>query len=131
MKKDIQSREDIILLVNEFYKKALIDPSIGPVFHSGIDMDHWDEHKERIYNFWETVLLGASSYKGNPFYKHMHLPLEDRHFDTWFKYFKDTVEELFEGEKANEIIDRADKMSLMFSSKLKHIRTHKTWKPIL
>jgi hemoglobin len=131
MMHDIKNRADIVLLVDEFYKKALVDPSIGPVFHAGIDMTHWEEHRDRIVDFWETVLLGATSYRGNPFSKHMHLPLEARHFDAWFKYFKETVGELFKGEKANEIIDRADKMSVMFSSKLKHIRENKSWKPIL
>ena len=128
---DIETRDDIMRLIDAFYEKALVDPSIGPVFHSAIDMKQWPDHVNRIYDFWETVLLGADSYRGNPFSKHLHMPLEDRHFDRWLKLFKETTLELFSGNKADEMVDRAEKMSLMFSSKLKHIKKNDQWRPIL
>jgi len=131
MKKDILTREDIIRLVDAFYEKALVDMMIGPVFYAGIDMEHWEEHATRIYDFWETVFLGTDAYRGNPFSKHIHLPIENRHFDRWLELFKDTVTCLFEGDKTDEIIDRAEKMSLMFASKLNHVRKNKNWKPII
>ncbi len=47
MKKDIESREDIELLVNQFYNKVNQDTLLAPVF-SHVD---WPNHLPIMYNF--------------------------------------------------------------------------------
>ena len=62
---DIESKDDIILLVNEFYTKIQIDPIIGYIFTDVAKLD-WNVHLPKMYSFWESILFGTGSYKGNP-----------------------------------------------------------------
>ncbi|MDQ2656391.1 MAG: group III truncated hemoglobin [Bacteroidota bacterium] len=114
MKKDIATRDDIKLLVDEFYGKVQRDELIGPVF-SHVD---WPHHLPTMYNFWSSMLLGDQSYRGNPFQKHLPLPLSPAHFDRWLKYFRETVNEHFAGDKATEILMRAEGIAGIFQSRL-------------
>ena len=59
---DISEREDCERLVRAFYGRALTDPIIGWLF---TDIAHLDleQHVPRTASFWETVLLGAQSYR--------------------------------------------------------------------
>ncbi|MFT7071039.1 MAG: hemoglobin [Patiriisocius sp.] len=88
---DIKSKEDIILLVDAFYKKALIDPKIGYFFTEVAPLNFAD-HLPRRYNFWEPTLLGKATFKGNPILKHLELhsksPLTAAHFERWPNYGK-------------------------------------------
>ena len=121
MKHDIKTSDDVRLLVDTFYKKVGINPLIGPIFH-GVLHNNWQEHLTKMYGFWETILFDVHKYSGSPFPPHKNLPLEQLHFDTWLQLFSETVHEMFEGEKANEAIWRAEKMGEMFLHKIKYFR---------
>lgn len=112
--KEILTREDIVLLVNLFYEKVNQDTLLAPLF---AHMD-WPHHLPIMYNFWSSMLLGEQSYQGNPFQKHIPLPLQAQHFDQWLKLFVSTVDENFEGEKAQEVKDRAYSIARVFQHKL-------------
>src|SRR6187431_1169039 len=99
--KEIVVREDIILLVDNFYGKVNKDGLLGPLFAHV----NWPSHLPIMYNFWSSMLLGEQSYQGNPFQKNMSLPLEGQHFDRWLELFFETVDETFIGEKALEVKD--------------------------
>lgn len=114
MKPDIRERKDVELLVNEFYQKILGDEFLSPVF-SHVD---WPHHFPIMYNFWSSLLLGDKTYEGNPFQKHVHLAIDERHFERWLDHFKTTVNENFAGEKANEAIQRAQSIAGIFKHKL-------------
>ena len=118
---DIQTREDIGLLVNEFYKKVIPDPLIGHFFTRVVHFS-WEEHIPIMISFWESILLGGQSYKGNPMIKHMELdalyPLDPLHFDRWLYLWQTTVRELFAGEKATEAIDRAHSIAGIIKTKI-------------
>src|SRR5690606_3893439 len=105
-KHDIQNLDDIKLLVNTFYTRVQQNDLIGPIFN-GVIKDNWPAHLEKMYGFWQTLLLDVQAYTGSPFPKHAKLPVEQEHFDTWMRLFTSTVNELFEGEKAKEAIWRA------------------------
>ena len=47
--REIKNKEDIILLVDEFYKKANKDPLLGPVFND-IAKVNWEKHLPIMYN---------------------------------------------------------------------------------
>jgi hemoglobin len=113
-RKDIITREDVKTLVNGFYDKVKTDELIGPVF-SHVD---WPNHLPVMYDFWASILLGDQSYRGNPFQKHLPLPLERRHFDRWLKLFTETVHENFTGEKAKEALDRAQSIAGIFQHRM-------------
>jgi hemoglobin len=110
----IETRSDIEILVNKFYDKVKIDALLAPVF-AHVD---WPHHLPIMYNFWSSMLLGDQSYQGNPFHKHVPLPLQAQHFDQWLNLFEATVDENFEGDRAQEVKDRARSIARVFQHKL-------------
>ncbi|HEY4155655.1 MAG TPA: group III truncated hemoglobin [Puia sp.] len=120
-KKDIQNLDDIKKLVDAFYEKVRVDPKLAPIFNERI-RDHWPAHLERMYRFWETVLLDGHSYLGSPFPPHASLPVDQTHFEQWIKLFRETLDEYFSGKKADEARWRADKMAEMFLLKINYSR---------
>ncbi len=120
-KRDIETIEDIRILVNHFYDRVRQDELLGPVFEGRIK-NNWSKHLETMYRFWETILLGNYSYKGSPFTKHADLPVDKMHFDRWLELFYATIEEHFKGEKADEAKWRAQQMGGMFLYKIEYMR---------
>jgi hemoglobin len=130
MKQDIASRTDIETMVDEFYNLIQKDDLIGQIFNE-IIMDRWPEHLSKMYSFWETILLNNHTYNGAPFFPHARLPLEQQHFDRWLQLFHQTIDHHFEGPKASEAKERADKMALMFLSKINYIRNNNSFRPLI
>ncbi|MBN8880627.1 MAG: group III truncated hemoglobin [Sphingobacteriales bacterium] len=128
-KKDITTIEDIKLLVDTFYGKIRIDLLLGGIFN-GVIKDRWPEHLEKMYRFWQTVLLDEHTYFGSPFPPHAELPVEQKHFDAWLKLWHETIDEHFAGAKADEAKWRGDKMAVMFLSKIEYYRNNSA-KPLL
>ncbi len=120
---DIQSLEDIQLLVNSFYTAVRNNELLGPIFNERIG-DRWPEHLEKMYRFWQTVLLEDHTYFGSPFPPHAQLPVEQTHFDTWLQLWHGTVDAYFKGKKANEAKWRGDKMATMFLYKISYYRNN-------
>ncbi|EEI92020.1 protozoan/cyanobacterial globin family protein [Sphingobacterium spiritivorum ATCC 33300] len=120
-KQDIRTLEDVKLLVNTFYGRVQKDTLIGPIFNAILD-GRWEAHLEKMYGFWQTLLLDQHSYFGSPFPPHATLPVEADHFDAWLNLWTNTVREFFEGEKAEEAILRGEKMATMFLSKIMYYR---------
>jgi hemoglobin len=120
-KHDIETLDDIKLLVDTFYDKVRKDESLAPVFNAQIK-DRWPQHLEKMYTFWQTVLLNEHTYFSSPFPPHAKLPVDHAHFEQWLKLFKATIDELFCGEKADEALWRANKMAQMFEMKIEHYR---------
>ncbi|HRZ73571.1 MAG TPA: group III truncated hemoglobin [Flavobacterium sp.] len=114
MKKDIHNRNDIIRLVDAFYDKIKTDQVIGFIFNEVAHVN-WENHLPKMYDFWENVLFFTGNFDGNPMQKHKELhnkcPLSHAHFDHWNEVFRQTVDELFKGEKAEEIKLRAKSIS--------------------
>lgn len=117
MKRDIENSNDITLLVETFYKKVSQDELMAPHFAN----TNWEHHLPRMIGFWEFVLLDKAGYTGNVFDAHVHLKIDQRHFDQWINYFKKTIDELFSGEKAEFAKQRAELIAYTFSSKLAEI----------
>jgi hemoglobin len=120
-KHDIQCLEDIILLVNSFYDKVREDALLAPIFNAQIQ-DRWPQHLEKMYTFWQTVLLGEHTYFGSPFPPHTKFPIDHAHFEHWLTLFAKTVGDLFSGPKADEALWRANKMAQMFEIKIDYNR---------
>jgi hemoglobin len=113
-KSDIISRNDVQLLVDKFYEKVKSDTLLEPIFRH-VD---WPKHLPVMYNFWSSILLGDNSYQGNPFQKHISLPITSEHFNRWLQLFHSTVDEYFSGEKAEEVKNRAWNIAGVFQFKL-------------
>jgi hemoglobin len=110
MKKDIEDRDDIIRLVNTFYDKVKPDETIGYFFNRVVNVD-WEKHLPVMYNFWENIIFHSGSYSGNPMKHHVDLhqksPMKKEHFNRWIQLFNETVDEIFEGEHAEQAKQRA------------------------
>lgn len=115
MKKDIQNREDVYLLVSSFYIKIRKDVVLGPFFNDVIK--DWDAHLEKLTSFWESSLFLKTKYLGNPLEAHVKVDKENNnaitqeHFGLWMNLWFETIDELFEGDFANNAKQRARKMS--------------------
>jgi hemoglobin len=118
---DISNIEDIKLLVNTFYEKVQNDDLIGPIFNEKMS-GRWPEHLEKMYRFWQTLLLEEHTYSGSPFPPHKHLPVDETHFDRWMEIFTKTVNSLFVGKLAEEAKVRAANMAYMFNYKIEYFR---------
>lgn len=120
MKRDIRNRNDLLLLMKNFYEKLLNDETISYLFTdiAKIDLEH---HLPILVDFWDSVLFQSDTYKKNAMQPHMDLhrksPLQKSHFDTWLKYFKETTDELFEGEKAFIAKERATSIATVMQIK--------------
>ena len=97
---DIDSLESIRFLVDSFYSNVREDELIGPIFED--EINDWDVHLPKMYQFWERLLFGTGEYQGNPFQKHVSLPVAKEHFTSWVNLFVRTVDERFAGPKAEE-----------------------------
>ncbi|HEX2628109.1 MAG TPA: group III truncated hemoglobin [Chitinophagaceae bacterium] len=110
MKKELESREDIELLVNTFYGSVKKNPVLRPIFEDIAKVD-WPHHLPRMYAFWESVLFGEVAFKGNPMVAHIDLSrkteMGGQQFDTWLAIWDQTVDTLFTGKKAIEAKQKA------------------------
>ena len=122
--RDIENRDDVERLVRAFYGKALTDPIIGFIFTDVAKLD-LEEHVPQITAFWETILLGAESYRGGVFGKHadLHLKvgLRPGHFERWLQLWFGTVDDMFAGERANQAKVHALRVGQAFVQRLSGI----------
>ena len=114
----IKRVEDVHDLVDEFYKRVREHRELAPIFNEKIGQ-LWFLHIDTLTRFWQTLLLEDRTYYGSPFPKHLELPIKDKHFELWLELFTETVDDLFEGEKAEEAKHRASQLAKSFRSKMK------------
>ncbi|MGI9559110.1 MAG: group III truncated hemoglobin [Thermodesulfobacteriota bacterium] len=113
---DIETREDVELLVDRFYDKMLADSILGFIFTDIAKVDI-DKHKPVICDFWETLLFNKAVYKRGPEVMNVHkrlnekIPLKKGHFKRWLFLFSRTVDELFEGKRASFAKEKADSIA--------------------
>jgi hemoglobin len=123
MKKDIETIEDIRQMVDLFYSNIRQNKLLKNIFEEVIQ-DKWDLHLDKMYRFWQTVLLDKHTYHGSPFVPHAKLPVDSIHFQTWINIFSETVDSLFDGEKADRAKWQGTRMAEMFESKIKYFRNN-------
>jgi hemoglobin len=118
--KDIESRENLLLLMQEFYKKLLADESIS-YFFTDVAKINLEHHLPVLVDFWDSILFQSGTYQKNAMQLHMALhhksPLTKHHFETWLRYFKETVDELFTGDNAFIIKERATSIATVMQIK--------------
>lgn len=119
--KDIQSREDIKLLVNTFYVRLQKEEKDLDYLFNDVANINWEVHLPKMYDFWETLLFHENVYDGNPMRTHLDLhqksKLTKKHFDKWLVLFKATIDSLFEGDIANLAKQRAESVALSIQLK--------------
>lgn len=121
----LETRQDIEDLVDGFYDKVKNDDTIGFFFNDVAKVD-WSHHLPKMYSFWETLLFGQISYKGNPMAIHFPInakvPMEKFHFEHWLKLWIATIEENFCGELADLAIYKAQNIANLMAYKMEMAR---------
>lgn len=119
--RDIETREDILLLLTAFYDLLLKDPTISYIF-TDVAKINMKEHLPVIVDFWEMVLFDVPVYKKNAIQPHLILnqqsKFEKHHFSTWLSYFDKTVNELFCGKNAFLAIQKAKSIATIMQIKM-------------
>ncbi len=126
---EIKNRKDIEFLVRSFYNKVRKDELIGDFFNSVIGSEeNWENHFQKLTDFWQTNLLNEQAYKGSPMQAHQKMDketgnqIEQEHFDRWLKLWKETVEELYIGERADRAYSNAQNIATFMLLKMKMVR---------
>ncbi|MCC1484262.1 group III truncated hemoglobin [Winogradskyella immobilis] len=121
-KKDIKTRDHVFLLVSSFYAKVRDNEVLGPFFNDTIK--DWDTHLQHLTTFWESSLFLKTKYTGNPLEVHARVDvahnnsITELHFGIWLNLWYQTIEELFEGDYAENAKRRARKMGTFLYLKI-------------
>jgi len=105
---DSISEPAIVALVDRFYGKARQDPILGPVFNNAVT--DWDEHLDKLHDFWSSVMLTTGRYKGNPMAAHFKQPIEPGFFDRWQALWRETAAEIFAPMVAAQFVAKAERI---------------------
>lgn len=103
---DISGRNDLIVVVDDFYGRIRADARLGPIFTDVAAVD-WTTHIPKIVDFWEKALFRTGNYRGNPL--RAHIDLNDKVqlgrplFDRWLELFEATVDDHFAGDRAGHL----------------------------
>lgn len=104
-------QNSIKLLVNTFYIKIREIPELQSIFESkiGTSQDDWQPHLEKMYSFWNSILLREGSYHGRPMVAHRELEyFPPELFDVWLDAFQETAKSIFNEEDTKLVVQRAE-----------------------
>ncbi|WP_369407163.1 group III truncated hemoglobin [Seonamhaeicola sediminis] len=105
------------------------DDVLGPFFNDVIK--DWDTHLEKLTSFWESSLFLRTRYYGDPLEAHIKVDKENKnaitemHFGLWLNLWFQTIDELFQGDYAENAKRRARKMGTFIYLKVFEARQNK------
>jgi hemoglobin len=118
---DIQTQDDLYLLVEAFYKKLLADESISYIFTEVVKIK-LEEHLPILVTFWSQAILGTGGYTNNLTQIHLDVNakehLSPELFTIWLDHFYTTVDENFKGSKAEQIKTQALSIATIMQIKI-------------
>lgn len=119
--KDILNKDDLYLLVNEFYKKLLTDVRISYIFTEVVKIK-LEEHLPILVTFWSQVLLGTGGYSNNLTQIHLDVNLKEyltpELFSIWLEHFNTSVDEHFIGDNSEKIKSQALNLATVLKIKI-------------
>ena len=87
---DINTRGDIVDLLEKFYQKAFDDDLIGHFFTEVVPLN-LETHIPQIADFWESVIFSTRGYRKNVMEIHQHIhalsAIKKEHLDRWVALF--------------------------------------------
>jgi len=107
--RDIATENDIGVVVRRFYRAAMPDDLLGPVFEQfGVD---WSVHIPKLIRYWSRALLGTRGYTGNTIRAHHAVhdvaPFGDEHLARWIELWCETIDETYAGPLSERAKQRA------------------------
>ena len=119
--RDIQTRDDLHLVMSEFYLKLLADSKISYIFIKVAKID-LAPHLLELVDFWEQILFDTGNYRKNVLQIHTNLnqlsKLSSEHFVIWLNYFNTTIDENFAGQVAENMKTRALSIATVMKIKM-------------
>lgn len=119
--RDIETKEDLVFLMEAFYSKMLKDEVVGYIFTDVAKLD-LKKHLPSLANFWENMLLNANGYKKDVMGIHLNLnqqeTLKPEHFDRWLFLLNQTIDSYFKGTLAEKMKQRASQIASTMKAKL-------------
>ena len=117
------TKDNIEVMVMNFYKVVLKDDLVGPYFleELGDDMDnkYWKPHLRKLIDFWATMVMGDTSYTRDPFNPHIMMDdLSAEVFERWLKLFFSTLDEIYEPEMADIFKEKSTSIAKDFMHNL-------------
>ena len=114
------------------------DDQIGHFFvlelGEDITSEDWTDHIELLVNFWASVFLGDTLYKGDPYGPHFTIiDLGKEDFMRWIELFSEAANKVYVPEVANLFREKGISYSEDFMEKLrtgidlKNIKSLVTW----
>jgi len=123
LKKDIETRDDIRLIVTQFYEKLLQDKTMRPFFAEVVKKG-LKEHFDILVDFWDTIIFYSGTYQRNAMAKHIeinqNISMHKDHFNSWLTYFNETVDENFKGK--NSFIAKTRALSIATVMQIKILK---------
>lgn len=121
--KDVETRQDILFILDRFYEKLLSDERINFFFTKITNTDqHLEEHLELLATFWEQSLFLKGGYFNNMFTihekVHQKVPFTKEHYDVWLHHFNTTIDAYFEGKNAEQMKTQGLNMATVMQIKL-------------
>lgn len=117
------TKQDLPGLLSRFYTEDIPDPVIGHFFTEVAKLD-LDVHLPVIASFWEGILFGSGSYKGNPMVKHVNMHAQSamapEHFQRWLGLWEAGIRSHFEGPVAEEAVLRGKTIARVMEHKVIH-----------
>ncbi|PCI84655.1 MAG: hypothetical protein COB24_14370 [Hyphomicrobiales bacterium] len=93
--------------VTHFYDVVHDDKILGPYFHHQMEAT-WDQHLEKMCNFWSAILLKTHRFNGRPMPAHTKLTgLQQSDFLHWLVTFEKTIKHCCTPEVVPHIMKKA------------------------
>jgi hemoglobin len=119
--RDLDNRNDIVMLLQKFYERAFADDLIGIYFTEVVPLN-LETHIPVIADFWESVIFNTHGYRKNVMEVHAHIhhlkAIQKEHLDRWVELFTKTVDDNFQGPNAIRIKQRAVSIATLMNIKL-------------
>jgi hemoglobin len=125
MKTDIRDDEDIRVFVYAFYDKVRQHERLGHIFNEVAQVD-WDSHLPRMVDFWSNLIFRTGRFSGQPFRKHLPLPIVFQDFGSWLGLFHETIDEHFVGPTAEFTKNTAGNIANSFAIRMEIEREKQT-----
>ena len=121
MSQDISSRNDLLMIVRDFYTLLFQSAELKDFFGDFKDKEALEQHLETLVDFWDNTLFYSGSYKKNAMKPHIELhekhQLNSVHFKHWLDLLTKSIDKNFAGVNAEIMKNRA--LSIATVMKLK------------
>ena len=121
MSKDINSRDDLLIIVSDFYGSLFQSDELKSFFEDFKDEEALAHHLETLVDFWDNTLFYSGSYKNNAMKPHIELhqktPLNSVHFKHWLDLLSKAIDKNFQGVNAETMKNRARSIATVMKIK--------------